>query len=50
LYTIPAKKARKDEITLVHTDERYDFIQGTEGKSQKIHFNMPYCFNIRNKD
>src|SRR5579862_1062553 len=39
LYTIPARKARKDEITLVHTDELYDFIQGTERKSQKIHSN-----------
>ncbi|KAI9774829.1 MAG: Histone deacetylase hda1 [Geoglossum simile] len=30
LYTIPARKARRDEVTLIHTDELYDFIQGTE--------------------
>ncbi|KAI9785484.1 MAG: Histone deacetylase hda1 [Geoglossum umbratile] len=30
LYTIPARKAGKDEITLVHTEQLYNFIQNTQ--------------------
>jgi hypothetical protein len=36
LYTIAARMAERDEITLNHTNDLYDFIKSTMCKSQRI--------------
>src|SRR6266480_7704517 len=40
LYTIAARMAERDEITLNHTDDLYDFIKSTRCKSRKIQLYM----------
>jgi hypothetical protein len=42
LYTIAARAAERDEITLNHTNELYDFIESTQCKSRRIQFYM-FC-------
>ena len=36
LYRIDAREAQRSEITLVHTDEHYDFVRRTASKSEVL--------------